>query len=272
MLLTEFKAYGKVNLYLSVGDKRSDGFHSIETVMHRAPIFDTVRIETVPRRGIELICSEPSLLAENDLTSRAVRALHEACGRPLDTLGYGYRITLEKHIPLSGGMGGGSADAGATLRELNRALGSPLGIEQLAALAARLGSDVPFFTYDCEAMLALGRGERLTPCPSLPKHRMEFASCGKKPSTAAAYAALDELRETEGQRLTERPTLDSMLEALGRQDLDDICRLTYNSFEDVLLADKDSTLRQIKADMRSRGAKAAFLCGSGPTVCAIFEG
>ncbi len=273
MLPIEFKAYGKVNLYLAVGEKRPDGFHDVETVMHRAPVFDTVRLETSERTGIHLTCSDGSLPVDgSNLLIKAVRALHDACGMPLDTLGHGYDITLDKRIPVAGGMGGGSADAGAVIRELNRALGSPLDTETLVDIAAQLGSDVPFFVYDCEAMLARGRGERLTPCPSLPPHRAEFASCGKKPSTAFVYSALDDLRASNSEKITAPPPLDAMLKALESGDLEMICRSTYNAFEDVFdLTDNSRTLASVKAEMYSKGAATAFLCGSGPTVCAIFE-
>ncbi|MBQ9116653.1 MAG: 4-(cytidine 5'-diphospho)-2-C-methyl-D-erythritol kinase [Clostridia bacterium] len=317
MLLTKFRAYGKINLYLSVGEKRDDGFHSVETVMHKAPLYDDIIIEKVEARGIELICSAGSDSSElplpldgTNLIYRAVEKLHEAIGCPIGSLDYGYRITVEKRIPIAGGMGGGSADAGYTLRHLNIALGEPLTVDELSGIAASLGSDVPFFVYGEDAMIATGRGEIMEKCPSLPPCRMLFRGCGKKPSTGAMYARLDAMRESSkvGSEAS-FPTLSDMIESLKRGNLQEICGNIHNSFTDVFMElaassralelatssktlelatssntpelatssralllseDNSPTLTEVLEDFKRDGAIAAFLCGSGPTVCGIY--
>ncbi|MBR2461223.1 MAG: 4-(cytidine 5'-diphospho)-2-C-methyl-D-erythritol kinase [Clostridia bacterium] len=276
MFLTEFRAYGKVNLYLSVGEKREDGFHSVESIMHKSDVYDDIIIEKTESKGIQLICSQPEFPCDSsNLIHRAVIGLHEEIGLPIDKLDYGYRITVTKRIPLSGGMGGGSANAGYTLRHLNIALGEPLSVDKLAGIAARLGSDVPFFVYGEDAMIATGRGEIMEKCPSLPPCRMEFRSCGKKPSTGAMYAALDAMRVSDSLKAdgANAPTLNDMLCALESGDLHRISKAVYNSFTRVFAKLTEECYPgpyTVIDQLKREGAVVAFLCGSGPTVCGLF--
>lgn len=275
MLSTEFKAYGKFNPYLLVGEKRPDGFHSIKTIMHKAPLYDLIRIEETESSGISLVCDVPTLpLDSSNLIYQAIDKLHSKLGSPISTLGHGYLVSVKKGIPISGGMGGGSADAGAVLRELNIALGSPLDTSELAGIAAELGSDVPFFVYDNDAMLAEGRGEILTPCAALPECRLEFSYCGTKPSTGAMYAALDKIRAMGIRNKRRLPPLELMLKALENKDIELICDLMYNSFEEVygsVSTSGNDELSRIREEMTASGASAVILCGSGPTVCSVFK-
>ena len=273
MINLKFKAYGKINPYLYVGEKRADGFHEVVTVMQKATVYDTVTLTETVDRGIVITSDDPTLPTDSgNLVYRAVEELHKAIGSPIENKDHGYRIHIEKRIPVAGGMGGGSADAGYLLKHLNEALGSPLTREELRDLAASLGSDIPFFVYDGNAMLATGRGEILTECPALPRCRMEFVTCGKKPSTGAMFGALDRARETENTDTA--PTVDSILKALESGNLKEICNNLYNSFEAVFRAQSEEyeqSFIKAKADLLNRGAVGVLLCGSGPTLCGIFE-
>ena len=313
MLPVEFRAYGKINLVLAVGNRREDGFHSVETVLHRAEVFDVIRISESSEKGIRIICDCPSVPTDaSNLVHRAISEYCRALGRADGS--FGYLVEIEKHIPVSGGMGGGSADAGWVLRELNIAEGEPLGIEKIAEIAASLGSDVPFFVYGLPAMLGVGRGERMLPCPKMPECRMELRACGSKPSTGAMYAALDAMREEENARNNEgdaaldgegrgtenaartdgldeipwenrgicrgvdgvkgySPRIEKMLRALEGGSLDEVCGAISNDFEPVFIKNNreaEPSFEEIREDMLSRGARAVFLCGSGPTVCGVF--
>ena len=273
MLPITFKAYGKINLYLAVGEKRNDGFHEVETVMQKATVYDTITISESKEKGVQLISNGKDFPCDStNLIYRAIEMLHNSMGSPLNSLNHGYTVTVEKRIPIAGGMGGGSADAGYTLKHMNRALGSPLTTDELWEIAASLGSDVPFFIHESDAMLATGRGEILTECPSLPPCRMEFRSCGKKPSTGAMFAELDRIRNSSPEATA--PDIKNILDALKRGNLQEICNNTYNSFEEVFKAQSpeySEEFDRIAKEFKDQGALCVLLCGSGPTVCAIFD-
>lgn len=274
MISLKFKAYGKINPFLYVGKKREDGFHDVVTVMQKASVYDTVILRETEEKGIRIISDNSAVPTDsNNLIYRAIAELHKAIGRPIETLETGYTIHIEKRIPVAGGMGGGSADAGYVLKHLNEALGKPLDREQLREVAAAIGSDVPFFVYDGNAMLATGRGEILTECPQFPDCRMEFVSCGKKPSTGAMFNALDREREKHSADFSE-PDVTKIINALERGNLQDICKNLFNSFERVFRAQNaeyEENFLKIKAEFIQKGAIGVLLCGSGPTVCGIFE-
>lgn len=276
MLLTEFKAYGKINLFLEVGRKRDDGFHDIQTILHKTDnIFDTVKIEKREKKGYTLNCNIPAVPTdESNLMIKALHTFHNAIELPVSELDYGYEISLHKQIPVAGGMGGGSSDAGTLLREINKAYGSPLDIDTLVSLASTLGSDVPFFVFEHQAMYGRGRGEQLTPCPSLPECEMQFVSGGTKLSTGAMYTELDRLNGQEEALPSPKGSVNDMLEALKKADTDTVLSLAFNSFEAVFKKLTESTPRPyslIHSELLSKGAKKILLCGSGPTVCAFFR-
>jgi 4-diphosphocytidyl-2-C-methyl-D-erythritol kinase len=160
-------APAKINLSLRVLGRRDDGFHEIETCMVPLTLADEVEVEltTLPPAAhaepgrIRLICSDPTLPAgAENLAFRAAKLFLERHG----PAGYGVRLALEKRIPHGAGLGGGSSDAGTVLLALNELFGAGLSVEQLASLAAELGSDVPFFVYR-GAAVCRGRGERVQP-------------------------------------------------------------------------------------------------------------
>lgn len=188
------RAPAKVNLYLEVLHRRGDGYHELETVFQTIDLCDRVTVSLRADEQLTLRCDDPSLPADQrNLAWRAAQRYREAAG-----LRAGVDIVLEKRIPAGAGLGGGSADAAAVLRALERLGGRPLGRERLRELAAELGSDVPFCLEGGTAH-ATGRGERLQPLPPLPPLPLtvllpEGAAC----ATPAVYAALSE--EERGPR------------------------------------------------------------------------
>ena len=153
------KAYAKVNLVLEVMGRRGDGYHEVAGIMQAIGLHDILTFEAAD--DISFSCSAPELQTGDNLVWKAVSALRGATG---ETAGAG--ITLEKKIPVAAGLGGGSSDAAAVLKGLNRLWGLGLAAEKLAEIAAGIGSDVPFFIYG-GACLAQGRGERITPLPDM---------------------------------------------------------------------------------------------------------
>jgi 4-diphosphocytidyl-2-C-methyl-D-erythritol kinase len=159
-------APAKLNLSLRVLGRRDDGFHALDTLMVRLPDLAD-RLEFSPADTFAFACSDPSVPGdESNLVVKAVRAWEAAAGEACR-----HRIFLEKHVPHGAGLGGGSSDAAATLHAVNELHGRPLPVERLIALAASLGSDIPFFLMP-GAVRCTGRGEILepvaTPPPALP--------------------------------------------------------------------------------------------------------
>ena len=148
-------AHAKVNLFLRVLRRRDDGFHEIETLMARITLCDSLEIQ--PAQQFEFHCDEPNLAGDENLVVRAARLFFSETKRDPNV-----SLTLHKNIPHGAGLGGGSSDAAATLRGLNRFFDAGISSEKLSGLAAQLGSDVAFFLSETAA-ICRGRGEVVTP-------------------------------------------------------------------------------------------------------------
>ena len=255
-------AQAKVNLRLRVLARESSGFHSIETIFLRLDLGDDVRVRV--RRGERSIdCTGPAVpaegigAAEQNLAYRAAVAYAEATGWPS-----GFAIEITKQIPVGGGMGGGSADAGAVLRVLDSLSPNPLG-RQLVELAAALGSDVPFLTLDSPMALAWGRGERMMPLAVPPSRPVVLLLQPFGVSTAEAYAWVAGDR---GGYSPESEVLDPALLATW----EGLVAVATNEFEPVVSARHGEIARAVEA-LRSRGASIAMMSGSGSTVFGMFD-
>jgi 4-diphosphocytidyl-2-C-methyl-D-erythritol kinase len=159
----DLTAPAKINVSLKIIRRREDGFHEIETRMVPIPnVCDHLRVEWTDdgESGVvDLVCSEPGVpVDETNLVVRAVQELQSAIGKPFPAL----RVVLEKHIPSGAGLGGGSSDAAAVLLAVNQMAELGWSLDQLAEVAGRVGSDVPFFIYGCPCDCS-GRGERVQP-------------------------------------------------------------------------------------------------------------
>jgi 4-diphosphocytidyl-2-C-methyl-D-erythritol kinase len=216
-------AQAKINLFLRILAREASGYHQLETLFQRLELGDDVRVR-VDVEGRSLDCSRADLgPVERNLAWRAAEAYQAATGWP-----GGWAIEIEKRIPVGGGLGGGSADAGAVLRCLNALAPHPLSAGELLALAAPLGADVPVLTTEAPLALAWGRGERMLALPPLPARRVHLALFGDGVSTAEAYGALPEQR---GASMRPRPIL-WMPERLARWD--DVALVATNDFESVV--------------------------------------
>jgi len=256
MKLTEL-APAKLNLTLEVGEKRSDGYHEVQSVMSCAALYDEVTLESGTNGGISMTCDCPGLpLDDTNLCLRAAKLFFKKTGIPCD----GLHIDLSKRIPMQSGLGGGSADAAAVLRGL-RKLYRPEMIKDLERMAAELGSDVPFCVRSVTAMVR-GRGEQLLKLPKLPL--CWFVIC--KPefsfSTAEMYAKLD-----EKEPVSSIDTL-GLIKALEYQDMQEISDRLGNCFEGVL--EESSEIFAIKNRLLALGARNACMSGSGSAVYGLF--
>lgn len=246
-------APAKVNLALYVGARREDGFHELVTVFQAISLADEVEVRLGPASGdatTRLVVTGPDLGPEHDnLAWRAADAL-----RRVAHVAGSIEIRLTKHIPAGAGLGGGSSDAAAVLRCLAVLVGHD-DPGALNAVAAALGSDVPFFLGASPTAAGRGRGERIDRLPPLPERALVVAMPSVHVSTPGAYAALASQREGRpAPRLPEVPTplsWDAVLGGFG-----------HNDFEDVV-APRHPEIAASLSGLRDAGAEMAMLSGSG---------
>lgn len=248
-------AYAKVNLLLDVLGKRADGYHEVRLVLQPLALADTVTVTLSDR--LALTCSNPKLpVGEDNLALRAARVLQGATGRTA-----GARIHIDKRIPVAAGLGGGSADAAAVLCGLNELWETDLARPELLALAAQLGSDVPYCVLN-QTCLGQGRGEALTPLPPAPVIPMVVAwprVTWTGPKTATVYQAF-RLEQVE-----RHPDLAAMEAALRDQDSGRIAAAMLNVLEAPVTA-LHPIVGRLRAAMLAAGALGACMTGAGPAV------
>ena len=254
------KAYAKLNISLDVTERRADGFHDMCMVMQTVSICDELELRPTDTGRVQ-VKSNFSFIPgdERNLAAKAALGFFEAVGKQ----GQGLLITLQKSIPVGAGMAGGSADAAAVLRALNRLYGAPLTADALETLAARVGSDVPFCVRGGTA-LATGRGEKLEALPSLPA--CKFVVC--KPDFSISTPELFRKLDQTGLRC--HPDTAGILAALRDGELEPVARRMYNVFEEV--DDRRlRTVREIKSVLLDCGALGAIMTGTGSAVFGVFR-
>ncbi|MBF6330671.1 4-(cytidine 5'-diphospho)-2-C-methyl-D-erythritol kinase [Nocardia transvalensis] len=255
------RAPSKVNLHLGVGDVRADGYHELTTVFQALSLSDDVEIAPASSLTVR-VSGEGAAEVPTDRTnlvwSAAVRLAHLAGRAPL------VEISIRKGIPVAGGMAGGSADAAAALVGLNELWDLGLSRDELATVAAELGSDVPFALYGGTA-LGRGRGEELLPvlCRSTFHWVLALAKGGL--STPGVYRELDRLREQGNPPRLGEP--QELLQALVSGDPQQLAPLLGNDLQAAALSLKPELRRTLRAGVEA-GALAGIVSGSGPT-CAF---
>lgn len=290
--VVQIRSEAKINLFLNVLGRRPDGYHEIETVMVPVSLSDVLEV-ALTGSGIEFR-TDSTALAEyvnhspdwwhglehtgsmpgqavsdqcpphRNLVLRAAAEFFKQTG-----LRCGVRIRLWKSIPVAGGLGGGSSNAAKILLALNQLTGNPLDYARLLALAARLGSDVPFFLGEGPA-LATGRGEIITPLPEcrvLEGRPVLLLNPGFGVSTPWAYRAL----AATGDAARGAPApVARFIELLQQGDLRAAAPFFYNALEKPVLR-KYPILEIYQEFLRARGAAVTLMSGSGPTTFAVFE-
>ena len=250
----ELRAHAKVNLTLEVLGKRDDGYHEIASVVQTIDLHDTLTLETADELALE--CDRPELASPENLAFKAAALLKEETG-----YGNGASIHIQKRIPVSAGLGGGSSDAAAALVGLNRLWGLGLTTERLLPLAARLGSDVPFFLHGGTAMVR-GRGELVRPMPpaDLAWFVVLSPAIDVSDKTASMYATLSPSQYTGG-------LLTRKLEARVRGGGDVPPQFLFNAFDEVA-REAFAGLDGYWDAFYSLGAREIHLAGSGPSLYA----
>jgi len=254
----------KVNLLLNILGKRPDGFHELETVLHPVPVYDRLTFQR-GAKAIQLTCNEPTLPTDSrNLVYRAAQTFLKTAN-----IDEGVALHLEKRIPLAAGLGGGSGNAATTLLGLNEMFGHPLTPEQLASMAASLGSDIPFFLQDKPA-LATGRGEKIQSLDffhALRGTALLLIHPGFGIATAWAYQQLAKFPEA----LNGRPGRgQKLLSLLQNTNLQSAAGEFYNSLEAPAL-EKYPLLALFQGFLRENGAGATLMSGSGSTTFAVVE-
>ncbi|OPZ75311.1 MAG: 4-diphosphocytidyl-2-C-methyl-D-erythritol kinase [Firmicutes bacterium ADurb.Bin456] len=247
------KARAKINLTLEVLGKRPDGYHEVAMVMQSIGLHDCLELTPVSG-GITILVEGADLSAgEDNLVHRAASCIRTHCG-----VRTGIRIRLRKGIPVAAGLGGGSADAAATLAGLNKIWGLGLTQRELMLLGEQLGSDVPFCLMEGTA-LALGRGEKLVPLPPCPPLGLVLVKPSFGVSTAEVYRACSPGKQEN------KPDSGDMVEAIKKGSPGSIAECLYNALEPVTSA-LHPEIMVIKEKLLKAGALGALMSGSGPTV------
>ena len=261
------EARAKINLYLDILSRRENGYHNILSIMQAVALSDTVTLTALPAgSGIQVETNIPGLPTDRrNLAYRAAEKFAASLGREPDV-----RIAIQKRIPMSAGLAGGSADAAAVLRGLNELydIHAPLG--ELCRLGAALGADIPFCIVG-GAMIAEGIGEILTPCAGLSEALWLVIACGGEGvSTPDAYRALDEAHDNFALPREGGERFRSLRAALSEGSMTDLGAHIYNIFEEIVLP-VHSTASKLIDEMKAHGAMAAMMSGSGPSVFGIFD-
>ena len=256
--MIKIEGNAKINLTLDILGKRPDGYHEVAMVMQSIGLHDTIEMDKA-KEGIALSINVPWLRAdEKNLAWRAAALMQQEYG-----LRGGVRMRLTKRIPVAAGLAGGSADAAAVLRGMDRLYKLGLSDDQLCELGARLGSDIPFCLRR-GTMLATGRGEVLTRLADMPETWVVLAKPRISVSTAWAYQNYDE------QGAEQHPDNERIQQEIARGNRKGVAKLLCNVLESVTIK-RYAVISRYKELMMEQGAMASMMSGSGPTVFGLAE-
>ncbi len=254
----ELKAMGKINLGLDVLEKRENGYHDVRMVMQTVYLYDQIALTKRRKPGISVEANLFFLpVNESNLAYQAAKLLTDEFG-----IEEGVHIALDKRIPVSAGMAGGSADAAAVLYGMNRMFGLGLSESELQERGVKLGADVPYCIMR-GTVLAEGIGEKLTPLAQCPRCHVLLARPPVNVSTKLVYDRFDSLPGCA------HPDIDGIIEGLNGQDIGKIASCMGNVLEHVTIREYP-VIEEIKRVMKAGGALNAMMSGSGPTVFGLF--
>lgn len=252
------KAPAKINLALDVLFKRPDGYHEVEMIMTTVDLADRIELKEIQGNHIQILSHNRFVPDDHrNLAYQAAFILKERYG-----INKGVSITIEKNIPVAAGLAGGSSDAAATLRGLNRLWNLGLSMDELAEIGAEIGSDVSFCVYGGTA-LARGRGEKIIHLPTPPKCWVILAKPTIGVSTADIYKRLQIAKMGH-------PDIPNMISAIRDNSYESVCQGLGNVLEQVTLQ-LYPEVANIKDQMKTFGADAVLMSGSGPTVFGLVE-
>lgn len=253
-------AFAKVNLTLDVLDKREDGYHNLRSVMQTISLRDDIEIDVGTGKPWSLLCSMEGIPTdETNLAWKAAKLFFDTLGKDPE----GLEIRILKRIPVGAGLGGGSADAAAVLRALNRYYDSPYSLPALAEMGAAIGSDVPFCVL-CGTAVVEGKGDRIRKLPDLPSCIFVVCKPDFSVSTPELYAKIDETA------IAHRPDHQAMETAILSGDLVQVINNVCNVFDPIVTAEH-LELNYIKSVMNSYDGVGMQMTGSGSAVYCVVQ-
>jgi 4-diphosphocytidyl-2-C-methyl-D-erythritol kinase len=254
---TIVKAYAKINLFLEIIDKRSDGYHNLETIMQTVDIYDQISFEVIDEDEINLECASLALAdKEKNIVYKAAKAIKTEFA-----IKKGIKIKLEKSIPMGAGLGGGSSDAASTIKTLVKLWDIKTSNEKLLTIASKLGADVPFFLTGSLA-LCKGIGDKVTPLKNLEPFPIILVNPGFEISTATVFSRVD-------LSLTKKGGIHKIASLISDEKLDknSVSNILFNRLEDFVFPYHPELLK-IK-NVLTKLDCASLMSGSGATVFAI---
>ena len=251
-------APAKINISIDVKGRLANGYHLVEMIMQTIDLFDIVTVEKT-QSGVSIQCDDPRLPCDNgNIALKAAQLFFEKCPNK-----GGAKISLKKNIPIAAGLGGGSSDAAAVLKALNRLYDNCLTNTELAELSGRLGADVAFFLSG-GTQYAGGIGNELTQLPDFEGVHILLVNPGFPVSTKWVYTNLDI------NNLGERPDTTGIIDAIKRMDINFVAENMRNVLESVTLKEYPE-LKEIMDKLNEYGALGSLMSGSGPTVFGIYQ-
>ncbi len=255
----ELKARAKINLTLDILNKRADHYHNVKMIMQTVDLYDTLYLQK-KNTGVEIETNLPYLpVDQRNLAYKAAKLFYEKT----NIYGQGIKIKIEKKIPVSAGLAGGSTDAATVLLAMNKMYKTGLNTEELMELGRQLGADVPYCILG-GTVLAEGIGDMLTLLPPMPESIIVLAKPPISVSTEYVYSCVDV------DNILIHPDTEGVINAIYNQDVVGIAKRMYNVMEKIT-AKEHSIIYRIKNIMLGNGALGAIMSGSGPTVFGIFE-
>lgn len=252
-------ANGKINIGLDIVGKREDGYHDLKTIMQSIRLHDKLYIKKIYTPKIKIVTNLKWLpIDERNLVYKACDLLFSKY-KP----DKGVYIELTKNIPVSAGLGGGSADCAATLFGIRRLFNFPISNNELMEIGASLGADVPF-CLQRGTMLAEGIGDRLTRLDNHPPVYILLAKPNISISTPKIFSEFD------NEKVKKRPDIDGMIKDLEKGDIEGLSHKMVNVLEEVTIK-KFPIIDSIKKSMIEQGAMGSLMTGSGPTVFGYFD-
>lgn len=255
----QLKAYGKINLALDVLRKREDGYHDLDMIMQMVDVYDDIIIEKNNIKDI-VVKTDKAVLSngKDNLAYMAAKTLMDEFG-----ISQGVIITINKRIPIAGGMAGGSSDCATTMIGINQMFNLGLDKKALMERGVKLGADVPYCILGGTA-IARGIGEVLTPLKTPPQCHVIIAKPPVSVSTAFVYGHI------RPNQIKKHPDVEKMVEAINNQDLKMLAALLSNVMEEVTIPEYP-IIQDIKEVMLENGALNSIMSGSGPTVFGLYD-
>uniref|UniRef100_A0A7C5V387 4-diphosphocytidyl-2-C-methyl-D-erythritol kinase n=1 Tax=Caldicellulosiruptor owensensis TaxID=55205 RepID=A0A7C5V387_9FIRM len=255
----ELRAYAKINLALDVLSKREDGYHEIRTIMQTVDLYDIINIEKIEEDSIIVTTSSENIPTDNKNHAYIAASLL----KERFDVKQGVRIHIEKNIPVSAGLAGGSTDAAAVLKGLNEIFELNLSEQQLMEIGREIGADVPFCLVGGTA-LCEGIGEKVIKLKSAPQMNILIAKPEVYVSTQAVYEALDL------SKVKKRPNIEAMISAIEEGNVKEIAKNLCNVLE-MVTVNQYPVINRVKDIMRNNNALGTVMTGSGPAVFGIFS-